>query len=62
MGSGSMSLLAQMSLKLLCAEFNECDCIFQEAGGGGVCAQRWMESLIDLDVTPGERLENQSRM
>lgn len=61
MGSGSMSLLGQTSLKLLCAEFNECDCHLPGAGGG-VCAWRWMESLIDLDVAPGERSENQSRM
>lgn len=61
MGSGSISLIGQKSLKLLCAEFNEPDCHLPEESAEGLCT-RWMESLIDLGVAPGKQSENQSRM
>lgn len=51
MGSGSISLIGHMSLKLLCAEFNEPDCHLSEESAGEPLQSGWMESLIDRVVT-----------
>lgn len=51
MGSGSISLIGHMSLKLLCDEFNEPDCHLPEESAGEPLQSGWMESLIDLVVT-----------
>lgn len=57
-GSGSVSPIGHVSLKLLCAEINEPDCHLPEESAGEPLQSGRMESLIDRVVTcikqPGE--------